>query len=110
VWPESREIPEDTEPAHGHGSSESQMFIGATTINTNTSSGQMLMVNSEPISSDDAQIAWLPTGPVFVDAGLIESFPRYAPNLDTASGIDRLGHMSNPSTIEIRRSFTRRNK
>jgi len=105
TWPQSQELPEDTDPAHGRGSSESQMFIGATTANINTATGQMMTVSSEPVSNPAA--TWLPTGPVGVSVELVESFPHGLPSPTIDSTPSRAA-LSNPSIIKVRRSFTRR--
>jgi hypothetical protein len=106
AWPQSRELPEDTEPGHGRGSSESRMFIGATTLNTNTASGQMMIANSEPISNEATHETWLSTGPIILSVGFVESLPQSLPTLTVDSAPNRV--LSNPSMIKMRRSVTRR--
>jgi hypothetical protein len=110
-WPERREPLEGDHPAHGEGSDESVMFNG---INSNVSNTASVSVDSgasgvRPYSS----VGWLTRGfilvpsfdQLFVGERLGTPSP-FATNLIISPNATR--HLSNPSTIQTRRSFTRR--
>jgi hypothetical protein len=114
-WPESRERPEKTEPPHGEGSGESVMYIGIhSDLSTNTANVSTVIVDSgasgwQPLPPT----TWLPNGLNLITSrdGLVELFPATpcsANNADASIHPNTTKHLTNPSTIQERRSYTRR--
>lgn len=111
-WPVHQERPEKTAPPHGEGSGESVMFVG---INTNVAtnvSGSVISVDSGASGSHSMPSAtWLPNGLNLVTTinQLADPFPpAMLHETMILIGPDRTKHLTNPSTIKARRSYTRR--
>jgi hypothetical protein len=108
-WPERREPLEGDHPGHGEGSDESMMFIGINSNVSNTAS--VTVVSSASGVGPYTSVGWLPRG-----LNLVTSFDQFvlgervptpfATNLNVSPNATR--HLNNPSTIQMRRSFTRR--
>jgi hypothetical protein len=110
-WPERREPLEGDHPGHGEGSDESVMFVG---INSNVSNTASVTVDSGASGVGPyTSVGWLPRG-----LNLVTSFDQFvvgerimkplpfATNLNVSP--KATSHLNNPSTIQTRRSFTRR--
>ena len=110
-WPERREPLEGDHPGHGEGSDESVMFVG---INSNVSNTASVTVDSGASGVGPyTSVGWLPRG-----LNLVTSFDQlvvgervptplpFVTNLNVSPNATR--HLNNPSTIQTRRSFTRR--
>jgi hypothetical protein len=110
VWPERREPLEGDHPGHGEGSDESVMFVG---INSNVSNTASVTVDSSASGVGPyTSVGWLPRGLNLVtsfDQFVVERVPTplpFATNVNVSANATR--HLNNPSTIQTRRSFTRR--
>lgn len=107
-WPESTERPEKTDPPHGEDS-ESVMFVG---LHSNVSNTASVMVDSGVSGVQPLPPAmWLPNGLNIVTTALelVEPFPPEMPSsVETLIRSDTTKHLTNPSTIKQRRSYTRR--
>jgi hypothetical protein len=115
-WPVPKDWPEKTDPAHGEGSGESPMYVGLFGYGTTTASNVSahVMVDSGASGTHPyTSVAWLPksfnlvSSPVGLElvARVPSSLPFAANNLNVSPNATK--HMSNPSTIQTRRSFTR---
>lgn len=110
-WPERREPLEGDHPGHGEGSDESVMFFG---INSNVSNTASVRVDSGASGVGPYTfVGWLPRGLNLVTS--IDQFvvgERVPTPLPFATNFNVLpnatSHLNNPSTIQTRRSFTRR--
>ena len=110
-WPERREPLEGDHPGHGEGSDESVMFTGLNVSNTTAS----VSVDSGASGlSPYISVGWLPRGSNLVASSdqlpvLTEPVPMplsFETSLNVSPNATK--HLSNPSTIKTRRSFTRR--
>lgn len=111
-WPErEREPLEGDHPGHGDGSDESWMFVG---INSNVSNTASVTVDSGASGIGPyTSFGWLPKGlnlvASFDELEVVERVPAalpYATDLNVSPNASK--HLTNPSTIQTRRSFTRR--
>jgi hypothetical protein len=111
VWPERREPLEGDHPGHGEGSDESPMFNG---INGNVSNTASVSVDSGASgASPYTSLGWLPRRSKLVTSFdqlfASEQVPTSLPlATDVTVSPNATRHLSNPSTIQARRSFTRR--
>lgn len=116
-WPEHRDQPEKTEPPHGEGSGESPIYggmavYGTGTVNVSNVSARVTVDSGASGIGPYTSAAWLPNRfPLIASAQDfdVEPFvPLSRPKLKMQIGPDTSKHLSNPSTIQTRRAFTRR--
>ncbi len=111
-WPERREPLEGDHPGHGEGSDESAMFSGINSNVSNTAARVSVDSGASGVAPY-ASVGWLPRGlnlvASFDQLFVGEQIPTPSPiatNLTVSPNATK--HLSNPSTIQTRRSFTRR--
>jgi hypothetical protein len=111
-WPVRQEQPEKTDPPHGEGSGESVIFVGINTNVATNTSGSVINVDSGASGSHSMPSAtWLPNGLDLITSinELSDPFPpAMLPGTMIPIGPERTKHLTNPSTIKSRRSYTRR--
>jgi hypothetical protein len=110
-WPERREPLEGDHPGHGEGSDESVMFVGINS--SNTASSTVTFDSGASGIGPYTSVGWLPRGMILVTSvdqlvvgNPVQTPVPFSPNLNVSPNATR--HLSNPSTIRTRRSFTRR--
>jgi len=116
-WPERRDQPERTDPPHGEGSGESPMYGGMAAYfpgaaNVSNVSARVIVDSGASGIGPYAPAAWLPNRfPLIAstqDFEIKPFMPSSHPNVTMQIGPDTSKHLSNPSTIQTRRAFTRR--
>jgi len=115
-WPEDRERPERTDPAHGEGSGESVMYLGLGGYTTNTAAHSLMSVNVDSSASGAVSIygpqMWLSN--TFLSVTSPRDLYSERIPLPVAKTIrvvpDTTKHLANPSTARMRRSDGRQKK
>jgi hypothetical protein len=110
-WPERRDPLEGDHPGHGEGSDESPMFNG---VHSNVSPGSVSVDSGASGIGPYTSVGWLPKGlnivtsfdQLFMSVQMIPTPLPLATNLTVSPNSTK--HLSNPSTIQTRRHFTRR--
>lgn len=87
------------------------MFVGINSNVATNTSGRLISVDSGASEWHAVpHVAWLPSGLNLITTigELVEPFPPTLPKSTIQTGPDTKKHLANPSTIEARRSYTRR--
>jgi hypothetical protein len=113
-WPEHHDYPEKTEPPHGEGSTESPMYGGMAVYGTQTVNVSAALVTFDSGASGTqpyVSMTWLANRlPLVVSVADLDVGPVLPRQSMTATQVapDSTKHRMNPSTIQSRRSITRR--
>ena len=116
-WPEDREHSDKTDPPHGEESGESPLYGGLAVYGnvSNAASGSFISDSGASGTHNyNAVGGWLPNHfPLATSTRELDNepyFPWSRPNLMIHVGPDSKKHRTNPSTKEVLRSNTRRQK